>query len=63
MKPMSDDWRERLDKAKTNEEFIGLLNEIPLSADSSSTTPDGRGSSSMEPRPILRPSILTTQDD
>jgi hypothetical protein len=25
------DWLERLDKAQTNEDFINLLNEIPLS--------------------------------
>ena len=61
MEPISKDWLERLEKAQTNEDFINLLNEIPLSQSISLTGEEGRESSSTEPRPILRPLTLTTK--
>ena len=40
MEPMSKDWEERLNKAQTNKEFMGLLEEIPMSANISLTDKD-----------------------
>lgn len=56
MEPISSDWNERLDKAKTPEDFIGLLNEILRSADTSSTNKDDPASSTTGPLIPLSPS-------
>lgn len=62
MEQMSSDWHERLEKAQTNEEFIGLLNEIHQTAyDHYLTTPEGQGSSIMERPPMLIPLTSTTK--
>ncbi len=63
MTQMSKDWNERLEKAKSNEDFINLLNEVPLSKSYSLTERVGQESSTTEPTPILRPLTLTTKDD
>jgi hypothetical protein len=42
MEPMNSDWDERLNKARTNGEFIGLLNELLMSSNTSSAAKDGQ---------------------
>lgn len=55
MDEMSSDWHERLDKAKTNEDFINLLNEVNQSHGISLMVKDGQESSTTERPPMLRP--------
>lgn len=61
MEQMSKDWYERLDKAKTPQEMLDLLNEIPLSECIPLTEKDAQEFSVTDHRPILRLSTSTMQ--
>ncbi len=63
MEPMSKDWGERLAKARTNEEFIYLLNEILLLNNTSMTPDKARESSTGGPLMPLNSATVTQPRD